>query len=57
LEKNSEEDVPHHYTIKEELAQLFSEFRELKIRLASNSYFDERGKRYIRKYFNVEAAK
>jgi len=55
--KGKEEDVPHHYSTREELIRLFLEFRELKIRLSSNSYVDERGESYIRKYFNVEAAK
>lgn len=55
--KEPEEDVPHHYSTRKELIQLFSEFRELKIHSASNSYIDERGENYIRKYFNVEAIK
>lgn len=55
--KDTEEDVPHHYSTREELMRLFIEFRELKIRSASNSYVDERGENYIRKYFNVEAVK
>jgi len=55
--KNKEEDVPHHYSTREELIRLFSEFRELKIRSASNSYVDERGENYLRGYFNVEAVR
>ena len=56
-EKNQEEDLPHHYTTREELIQLFSEFRQLKIRASSNSYIGERGEKYFRKYYNVEAIK
>lgn len=55
--KDKEEDVPHHYSTREELIRLFSEFRELKIRSASNSYVDERGENYLRQYFNVEAVR
>ena len=55
--KDQEEDIPHHYSTREEIIQLFSEFRRLKIRASTNSYIDERGKRYLRKYFNVEATK
>jgi len=55
--KDTEEDVPHHYTTREELMRLFVEFRELKIRSSSNTYFNESGENYIRKYFNVEAVK
>lgn len=55
--KDQEEDIPHHYSTKEELIQLFSEFRQLKIRTSTNSYIDERGDKYFRKYYNVEATK
>lgn len=55
--KHTEEDVPHHYSTREELIRLFSQFQGLKIRSASNTYIDERGENYIRKYFNVEAVK
>lgn len=55
--KNNEEDIPHHYSTREELFQLFSEFRKLKIRASSNSYINDRGEKYIRKYYNVEATK
>ena len=55
--KNQEEDIPHHYSTREELIQLFSEFRQLKIQLSTNSYIDERGEKYTRKYYNVEATK
>ena len=56
-EKKTEEDVPHHYTTREELVQLFSSFRQLKIRASSNSYVDESGQKYNRKYYTVEAIK
>lgn len=56
-DKKTEEDVPHHYFTREELTQLFSEFRQLTIRASSNSYSDESGQKYKRKYYNVEAVK
>jgi ubiquinone/menaquinone biosynthesis C-methylase UbiE len=55
--KVTEEDVPHHYTTREELLRLFSQFQQVKIRSSSNSYVNERGENYIRKYFNVQAIK
>lgn len=56
--KKQEEDVPHHYSTREELVQLFSEFRQLKIRAArARAYVDETGQKYIRKYYDVEAIK
>lgn len=55
--KNQEEDVPHHYSTKEELIRLFSEFRQLKIRSTTRAYADERGEKYVRKYHDVEAIK
>lgn len=55
--KDTEEDVPHHYSTREELIRLFSQFQGLKIRSASNTYVDERGENYIRKYLNVQAIK
>lgn len=36
--KYNEEDVPHHYTTKEELIQLFSDFKDLNTRPRSDSY-------------------
>jgi ubiquinone/menaquinone biosynthesis C-methylase UbiE len=55
--KHTEEDVPHHYSTREELIWLFSQFQGLKIRSVSNAYIDKGGENYIRKYFNVEAVK
>jgi len=55
--KQSEEDVPHHYFTREELIQLFSEYKQVEIRESSRSYQDEKGKRYSREYFDVEAVK
>lgn len=55
--KATEEDVPHHYSTREEIRQLFSEFRELRVRSSSNSYIDDSGQNRLRKYFNVEAIK
>ena len=56
-DKKTEEDVPHHYFNREELMQLFAEFGQLKIMASSNSYTDEWGQRYNRKYYNIEAVK
>jgi ubiquinone/menaquinone biosynthesis C-methylase UbiE len=55
--KEQEEDIPHHYSTREELVQLFLEFRQLKIRSSSSSYTDGRGEKYIRKYYGVETIK
>jgi len=55
--KEQEEDIPHHYVTRDDLIQLFSEFRQLKIRLSTHSYINERGEKYARKYYNVEATK
>ena len=55
--KDQEEDIPHHYVTRDELSQIFSEFRQLKIRLSTRSYINERGAKYARKYYNVEATK
>ncbi len=55
--KNQEEDIPHHYSTREELIRLFADFRQLKIRASSNSYIDDRGEKYVRKYYDVEAIK
>lgn len=55
--KNQEEDIPHHYSTREELVQLFSGFRQLRIRSSTSSYIDESGEKYVRKYYNVEAIK
>lgn len=56
-EKGDEKDVPHHYVTREELIQLFSEFSHLKIQASSNSYTDNVGNNYTRKYYNIEAIK
>lgn len=56
-EKGDEQDIPHHYVTRDELVRLLSEFKKVRIRASSNSYTDENGKRYFRKYFNVEAIK
>lgn len=56
-EKPGEEDVPHHYTTREELVHLFAEFADVKIRSASNSInADDGGKRNVHRYY-VEAIK
>jgi ubiquinone/menaquinone biosynthesis C-methylase UbiE len=56
-EKKTEEDVPHHYTTKEELAQLFSRFGQFQIQASSNSYADEIGRHYTRHYYDVDAVR
>jgi len=56
-EKALEEDIPHHYSTREELEQLFSKFRRLDIRVSSNSYIDDTDKQYTRHYYDVEAIK
>ena len=55
--KAMEEDVPHHYSTREEIRQLFSEFREFKIRASSDSYIDNLGQPRFGKYFDVSAIK
>ncbi|HEY31915.1 MAG TPA: class I SAM-dependent methyltransferase [Dehalococcoidia bacterium] len=56
-EKKTEEDVPHHYSTREELKQLFSAFKQLSVRASSDSYTDETGKQYDRRYYDVEATR
>ncbi|HEY41952.1 MAG TPA: class I SAM-dependent methyltransferase [Dehalococcoidia bacterium] len=56
-EKKTEEDVPHHYTTREELVHLFSRFGQLQIKASSNSYTDETGKHYTRRYYDVDAVR
>jgi len=56
-EKGEEKDVPHHYVTREELIQLLLKFSHVKIRASSNSYTDDSGRNYTRKYYNVEAIK
>ena len=55
--KQEEEDVPHHYSTREEVIELFSEFRELRIRSFTRTYRDERGENHISKNYNVMAIK
>ncbi len=55
--KESEEDVPHHYTTREEIKQLFSAFRQLKIRMSTKYYKGSKKKRYVSKRLNVLAIK
>ena len=56
-EKEGEEDVPHHYTTREEIAQIFLEFRQLKVRLPVSYYTGDRGERHIVKRFDITAIK
>jgi len=55
--KDQEEDVPHHYSTREELVQLFSGFRQLRIRATTKSYLNDRGEKRISKNYNVQAIK
>jgi ubiquinone/menaquinone biosynthesis C-methylase UbiE len=55
--KEQEEDVIHHYTTREELIRLFSEFRKLKIRLSTKSHTGEKGEKHFTKRYNVTAIK
>ncbi len=55
-QKPGEEDVPHHYSTKEELIELLNGFSQMKIQLQSRKYVAE-GREYVRKYFDVEAVK
>ena len=55
--KESEEDVPHHYTTREGIKDLFSEFRQLKIRMSTKYYPGGKGKQHFSKRLNVLAIK
>ena len=56
-DKKDEEDVPHHYTTREELTRLFSPFQQYKIRLSTKFYTDEEGRKHFSKKFHVKAVK
>ena len=56
-EKQGEEGVPHHYTTREEIIRLFSEFRKLTIRLPVSSYIGENGEKHIVKRYDITAIK
>ena len=56
-DKYDEEDVPHHYATREELLRLFSEFRQLKIRLSTKIYIGEEGEKHFSKRYNIKAIK
>jgi ubiquinone/menaquinone biosynthesis C-methylase UbiE len=59
-DKIMEEDVLHHYTTKEEILRLFSQFQQLRVRLRTVYYKDrdkKTGKRYYSKRFHVQAVK
>ncbi len=56
-DKKDEEDVPHHYTTREELTRLFSPFKQYKIRLCTKFYTDEEGRKHFSKKFCVKAVK
>lgn len=64
IEKNTfvggragEEDIPHHYTNREELSEMFSEFKKVKINEKDYTYTAENGKKKIIKAFLVIAEK
>jgi len=56
-DKKDEEDVPHHYTTREELTRLFSLFQQYKIRLSTKFHTDEEGREHFSKKFHVKAVK
>lgn len=56
-EKKTEEDVPHHYSTQEEVAQLFSHYRRIRITESSDSYTDNTHKLYTRHYYDIDASK
>ena len=55
--KTMEEDVPHHYSTREEILRLFSAFRQLNVRLSTKYYTGNKGKKHVSKRFNVQAVK
>jgi ubiquinone/menaquinone biosynthesis C-methylase UbiE len=64
--KKSEEDVPHHYSTREEIYTLFSGFRKLNVRLhTATEYYradkvhsdNKEGIKYISKRYNIQAIK
>jgi len=55
--KESEEDVPHHYTTRQEIIRLFSEFRQPNVRLSTKYYIGEKGEKHVSKRYNVRAIK
>jgi ubiquinone/menaquinone biosynthesis C-methylase UbiE len=64
--KKTEEDVPHHYSTKEEIYSLFSRFRELKVRLhTATEYYradkvhsdSKEGIKYTSKRYYIQAIK
>jgi ubiquinone/menaquinone biosynthesis C-methylase UbiE len=73
IEKNTvigkgggEEDVPHHYTNREEIIKIFSRFRELKVRLQTTTEYYRANKAFVNnkegipyesRRFNIEAVK
>jgi ubiquinone/menaquinone biosynthesis C-methylase UbiE len=64
--KKTEEDVPHHYSTREEVVTLFSEFQQLSVRLqTATEYYradkvhsdSKKGIKYISKRYNIQAIK
>jgi hypothetical protein len=64
--KKTEEDVPHHYSTREEVVTLFSEFQQLSVRLqTATEYYkadkvhsdSKKGIRYISQRYNIQAIK
>ncbi len=55
--KYNEEDVPHHYSTREEIPRIFSDFRQCKVRMSTKTYTDEKGEKHYSKRFNVTAVK
>lgn len=55
--KTIEEDVPHHYSTREEILRLFLAFRQLNVRLSTKYYTGNKEKKHVSKRFNVQAVK
>jgi ubiquinone/menaquinone biosynthesis C-methylase UbiE len=64
--KNSEEDVPHYYSTKEEIRVLFSAFQQLSVRLVTATEYyradkihsdSKEGIKYTSKRYNIQAIK
>jgi ubiquinone/menaquinone biosynthesis C-methylase UbiE len=56
--KKTEEDVPHHYTTKEEITELFSDFIQLSFRLGTRYYIDrETGEKHYSHRYYIQAEK
>lgn len=56
--KSMEEDVPHHYTTKEEIEELFSKFGQVSSRMGTRYYIDrETGQKHYSHRYYIQAIK